>query len=44
MIPLGTREVHQHALSHARSQPETIMREQRPDGEGSRLPAKERRQ
>ena len=44
MIPLGTREFHQHAHSHARSQLETIMREQRPGGEGSRVPAKERRQ
>jgi len=44
MIPLGTREFHQHARSHARSQLETIMREQRPGGEGSRVPAKERRQ
>jgi len=30
MIPLGTREFHQHACSHARSQLKTIMREQRP--------------
>ena len=44
MIPLGTREFHQHARSQARSQLETIMREQRPGGEGSRVPAKERRQ
>ena len=44
MIPLETREVHQHACSHARSQLVIIMREQRPSGEGSRVPAKERRQ
>jgi len=44
MIPLETREFHQHARSHARSQLETIMREQRPGGEGSRVPAKVRRQ
>ena len=44
MIPLGTREFHRHARSHARSQLETIMREQRPGGEGSRELAKERRQ
>ena len=44
MIPLGTRGVHQHAHSHARSQLKTIMREQRPGGKGSRVPAKERRQ
>jgi len=44
MIPLGTREVHHHALSHARSQPKTIMREQRLGGEGSRVLAKKRRQ
>jgi len=43
MIPLGTREIHQHTHSHARSQLETILREQRPGGEGSRVPAKERR-
>jgi len=44
MIPLGTRDFHQHARSHARSQLETIMKEQRPGGEGSRVPAKERGQ
>jgi len=44
MIPIGTREVHQHTRNHERSQPETIMREQRPGDEGSRVPAKERRQ
>jgi len=44
MIPLGTREFDQHARSHARSQLETIMREQRPGGEGSGVPAKESRQ
>ena len=44
MIPLETREVHQHAHSHARSQLEIIMREQRPGGERGRVPAKERRQ
>jgi len=44
IIPLGIREFHQHALSNARSQLETIMREQRPGGEGSRVPAKVRRQ
>jgi len=44
MRPIGTREVHQHSLSHARFQLETMMREQRPGGEGSRVPAKERRQ
>jgi len=44
MIPVGTREFHQHACSHARSQLETILREQMPGGEGSRVLAKERRQ
>jgi len=44
MIHVGTRELHQHAHSHARSPLETIMSEQRPGGEGSRVPAKERRQ
>jgi len=44
MIPLGIRDFHQHANSHDRSQIETIMRQQRPGGEGSRVPAMERRQ
>jgi len=44
MIPLGTREFHQQACSHARSLLESIMREQRPGGDGSRVPAMERRQ
>jgi len=44
MIPLGTRDFHQHVRSHARSQLKTIIREQRAGVEGSRVPAKQSRQ
>ena len=42
--PLGTTQFPQPARNHAQSQLKTIIREQRPSGESSRVPASESRQ